>query len=463
MIFSHETKNKNGKKFVIDGKVKAVANKALNKDILKEFWYGHAFHLSEIEMTETPAMEFVIGNPKKVELGGNAYAVNVDENGIYLTAQDEQKLVWAYMTLIDMIRIFEDDKLGVECNEFAESPLVKNQMVHYCFAPPLELWEHERFIRFCGSLKYTHIIFEFWGTLKFDCMKELSWDFGFTKEEIKPLVKLANDLGMEVVPMFNHWGHASGCSASYGKHTVLSQNPSLQSYFTDDGWCWDISKDKVKKLLGEIRTELIELCGDGEYFHIGCDEAYGFKFTKENMDFICDFINEIDAEMQKHGRKIFVWGDMFLTKRADFENEKNHYILNCPDIEKEKYMLDRLSKNVIIADWQYWVTDIPVKSSVLFKNAGFEVFVCPWDIGYPKTKACFETAANENLSGIIHTTWHTLEDGIPEVDQMAMLCWGTDPTKVFWTTECASKLRKVFFSGGDYRKSGWARKGRWRI
>jgi hypothetical protein len=48
----------------------------------------------------------------------------------------------------------------------------------------------------------------------------------------------------------------------HGKHVVLDQNPTLQTYFSEDGWCWDIRKPKVRELFRKIRSELIELCGD---------------------------------------------------------------------------------------------------------------------------------------------------------------------------------------------------------
>lgn len=135
----------------------------------------------------------------------------------------------------------------------------------------------------CGTLKYTHIVLEFWGMYKYDCLKELSWEQAFSKEEIRPLIQTANDLGMEIILMINHWGHASQCRQMYGKHTVLSQNPKLQYLFSDDGWRWNINTPKTKELLRKIRSELIELCGNGEYFMIGCDEADGFGFSESDL------------------------------------------------------------------------------------------------------------------------------------------------------------------------------------
>ena len=36
-----------------------------------------------------------------------------------------------------------------------------------------------------------------------------------------------------------------------------------------------------KRQIEGIGKELIELCGESEYFHLGCDEAYGVKAEKE--------------------------------------------------------------------------------------------------------------------------------------------------------------------------------------
>ena len=108
-------------------------------------------------------------------------------------------------------------------------------------------------------LQYTHIIIEFWGMLKFDCMKELSWSHGFKKEQILPLIREANDLGLEIIPMFNHWGHASASRVMHGKHVVLDQDPSLYPLFTPDGWSWNIDNPNPLALLRQVRAELYEL------------------------------------------------------------------------------------------------------------------------------------------------------------------------------------------------------------
>ena len=76
--------------------------------------------------------------------------------------------------------------------------------------------------------------------------------------------------------MINHLGHAAQSRVSMGRHTVLNQNPRMQLLFEPDGWTWCTTSSTARKLLSDVRSELMELCGDGEYFHLGFDEAYSF-------------------------------------------------------------------------------------------------------------------------------------------------------------------------------------------
>ena len=329
--------------------------------------------------------------------------------------------------------------------------------MHFCIFPETEIWELQRFVRLCGALKYTHVVLEFWGMLQYDCMKELAWSHAFTKEQIKPIVKEALDLGLEIIPMFNHWGHASASRVGFGKHVVLDQNPRLQTYFSEDGWCWDIKKPKVRALLRSIREELCELCGNGQYFHVGCDEAYGFDFSKESMDLICDFLSEISRDMNGKGRRIITWGDMFLSKHPEFNPNNRYSDCNNPSLETEQYMLGRLDRSVIIADWQYFTTIAPIETSSVFQNAGFDCLTCPWDRGLAQTRAAVTAVKEQQLMGFLQTTWHSISGRMPFITLAAM--GGFESIDTYDTnyinTRTAALLRKAFPTHGDYQKCGW--------
>ena len=461
MLFHPQKITKAADGFTFRGDVSAVAHPCLNKRMIKEFWHNFTFQASALSMCESDALVFSIGQAEPLALDGCEYSINVTPEGICVGAGNEKGLLRGYMTLLDRFRAVDRDEalaIALDCCQIKDRPLIQNRMVHFCIFPETELWELRRFIRFCGALKYTHIVLEFWGMLRYDCMSALSWKQAFTKEQIKPLIREANDLGLAVIPMFNHWGHASAGRVMQGKHVVLDQDPTLQTYFSEDGWCWDIRKPKVRRLLRQIRAELIELCGAGEYFHIGCDEAYNFEFTQDNMDMVCDFINEIDEELRSQHRRTIVWGDMLLYRHPHY-HAGNCYTCNAPTAEAERYMLERLHKDLVIADWQYDAPHAPVETASVFVNAGFDCLLCPWDRSEAKMNAVCATVKQEVLLGLLHTTWHTLSNGMPYVTRAGVECWEStaDVGAVEIRTQTATLLRKVMPIDGDYQKAGWGK------
>ena len=202
----------------------------------------------------------------------------------------------------------------------------------------------------------------------------------------------------------------------------------------------------------------MELCGDGSYFHVGCDEAYNFELSQENMDFICDFLNEISAELQAKKRRMIAWGDMFLY-RHDQYNPNNRYLCNASSPEAERYLLSHLNKTILIADWQYTAKQAPVETASVFTKAGFDCLLCSWDKGLAELDACITTAKQATLAGIIHTTWHTLSSGTHYVLLAGVKSFESDGalTTTSARTYSAALLRKVMPIGGDYRKAGWSK------
>jgi len=461
MIFQPQELKITEGSFMLSKEVGAIAHPCLNNEIIREFFYNFTYRSSTLKITDRDELIFRIGSAGAIPLGDYDYSINVEKNGICIYAATERDLKYGFMTLIDRLYAVDGDdglKVGIECCRIKDRPVISNRMIHFCIFPETELWELKRLIRFCGALKYTHVVLEFWGMLKYDCLKELSWRNGFTKEQIRPIIKEANELSLEIIPMFNHWGHASAGRERHGKHVVLDQNPTLQTYFTEDGWCWDIKSPKVKELLRKIRNELTDLCGEGSYFHIGCDEAYNFEFTKENMDVICDYINEISDEMRLQGRRAIMWGDMLLFRHPHF-NSRNIYTCNAPSAEAEKYMLDRLSRDIVIADWQYDAVQSPVETASTFMKAGFDCLLCPWDRGVAQMNSVISTIKEQTLKGFLHTTWHTLSNGMSYITLMAAR--GFDKCEcskdIRMNTYTAALLRKVLPAEGDYSRSGWSK------
>lgn len=453
--------------FTFGEKVCATANACLDNEAIKSFWRGFCRQGGELEITPCDELCFTVGSAQKPSLDGGQYAVNIEKTGVCIVGDSEKSLIKGFMTLLDLIEAKEltDEKSVFEigCGCFREKLPFEYMMVHFCIFPETELWELERFIRVSAALKYSHIVLEFWGMLRYDCLKELGWSFAFEKEQIKPLIRMANDLGLEVIPMFNHWGHASASRAMNGKHVVLDQNPRLQPLFSKDGWTWAIAKPEVQKLLSSVRRELIELCGEGRFFHLGCDEAYNFEITCENYTVLTDYLNGIADELALSGRRPLVWGDMLIAKHEGF-NTNNRYIVSCRDVETEQKILSALSRRIIIADWQYSASEAPVETALIFKNAGFDTLLCPWDSVYSRDSIapCVNTVVQHSLFGVMQTTWNTLSIGMRDVSKAAFAAWCSSPGEelpslTYFSVKSAETVRCAYPVNGDYEKAGWAK------
>ncbi|MBQ5926320.1 MAG: family 20 glycosylhydrolase [Clostridia bacterium] len=453
--------------FTFGFQTECVANAVLNKPVFKEFWNGFCCHSGEITFTQTDGLLLKIGTVGEVAQPQSGYEMVITEQGVCISACDTDNLVYGFFAFLERITPVctkkGEETFSVPCCKVKDEGLVKTRMVHLCVFPETDMPFIKKFVRLAAFLRYTHIIVEFWGTLQYDCLKELAWeDCSFTKDEIRPVFQETRDLGLQIIPMFNHWGHAPGARVKTGKHVVLDQNLTLAPLFSQTGWEWNFFNPETVELQRKIRAELIELCGEGDYFHIGCDEAYSAT-TKEEFESVVDYINSVAGELAKQGRKTIMWGDMLLHIDTLKPQVKNNYIMLAPSVEMQELLLRKLSRSVVIGDWQYSVENAPVETSLFFKEQGFEVLCCPWDGGRENLTAIADTIKSGNLLGVLHTTWQTVRTmkGTWGVVYSAAENWGKAKFNndiAYAACDISSVLRKLDFPKGSYENSGWEKK-----
>ena len=103
----------------------------------------------------------------------------------------------------------------------------------------------------------------------------------------------------------------------YGKHVVLDQNPALEHLFTPDGWAWNIASAPVLDLLKQVRAELYDLFGEGQFMHIGCDEAFDICKCPRCRDkqphlLFAEHIGKLRDHLAARGAETMMWGDRLL-------------------------------------------------------------------------------------------------------------------------------------------------------
>lgn len=441
--------------FTINKNVKAAADLRLDNPTIRNLWNSFCLTQSEIEFSEGTENTFVIGDAKVPTLPeGREFAISVTDNGVAIVGNDYGGLVRGFVTFLMKINCEENCFTVCECDE-TDTFKLKNRMIHICIFPEQDLYYIKKLIRFIGICQFTHIVIEPWGMLKYDTLKELSWENAFTKEEFKEIIKDVRELGMEPIPMLNQLGHATASRACYGKHVVLDQNPTLQYYFTPDGWAWNIRSEKTKELLRNVRHELYELFGEGSYMHIGCDEAYYYtRCDKDRKEFLPGFLKELTDEVVKEGRRPMLWADMLLEK----DKYKDCYATCEPD--EVDTLRQALNEKSILVDWQYVAKDFPVPSLESLKDGVHDAMGAPWFVEWDNNKVHIDTVIEYNLFGIMLTTWHTLKDYISHILVTAKNC---GVKSFYWSEnsghweETATILRRVSFEGNSYTDAGFTK------
>lgn len=358
----------------------------------------------------------------------DSYAIEVTPHGARIQAVDARALMQGWSTFVQLLYPVSMQS-GSEEFRVSEvfirdhSPLPL-RMIHVCIFPETTIEILERTIRLAAFYKFTHIIFEPWGTVRFDTLPEMGWkDRSIAKEDLRSLAKLARSLGLEVVPMINHLGHATQSRGCAGRHTVLNQAPRYEMLFEPDGWTWCLSEKETHRILRGIRAELMDICGEGGYFHLGCDEVESYASCPRcrNLDKVkmfADWINGLSEELNGQGRRAIIWGDALL-EQARWQRPS--YATSKPE-QQTHLALDSLDRMVMIADWQYFLTDGTMPTAEYFKSMGFDVLSCSWDLP-DNAKSLSSSADTLGLAGTMLTTWHHLPAMLRHIDAYGAQAW----------------------------------------
>lgn len=451
--------------YVFSRELKACADRRLNNATIRRLWQGFCCQAGQIVMEEADGVFFRAGAIPVPEVPGKAeFIIRVTEQGMAVAAKDYSGLargVLVLMMRIEPVALEEGrEQFRVAACSVEGNYGIRSRMIHFCVFPETTPAFLQKCIRLAGVMQYTHVVLEFWGMLRYDCLKELAWGNAWPKDFAKGIVREIEDMGMEAVPMMNHLGHAAGCRVSGGKHVVLDQNPRLAALFSPDGWSWNILNPRARDLLKDVRRELYEVFPNARYFHLGCDEVYSYEKGDEDQRRMRSFLRSVIEEVQMEGVRPIIWGDMLLNARAcGVDGGHQPYVCGCDTPEHADKLIAAIPRDTVIADWHYDILQAPVKTSVYLKEKGFDVLGAPW-FEDANCRAHVDTAREHGLMGVMVTTWHTLAQKMPHIVADALMCgafqspWsGPESSKV--RTETAALLRKVCFVDGDYKEAGW--------
>lgn len=122
----------------------------------------------------------------------------------------------------------------------------------------------------------------------------------YTKEQVREIVKYAEERNITVVPEIDIPGHAEAALYAYPEYGCFGERPEIpEAGFTDCIFC--AGKDATLKFLKDVLDEVCELF-PSEYIHLGGDEA-----PKGNWDKCPDCRRRIEENGLADSRELQLW------------------------------------------------------------------------------------------------------------------------------------------------------------
>lgn len=413
---------------------------------LKE-WYGEyapKVILSSLGKKDTDALSL------------ESYIMDSDASGVRVKAATLQGVRYALYSL-RQVAIAErgTDKVAgwimPRCH-VSDSAKMDFRGIHICWFHETEPWEVERLIRLAAYYKLNYAVVEPWGSFRSDVAPWYGWQDGtMTKQEVRRLKALADDLGITLIPQLNIFGHATMARDGAGKHAALDIAPEYQPLFEPvGGWNWCLSNPETKKLLSALIEELMDAFGNPPYFHIGCDEAKEPSCPEclkhSYSELFVNHLKAMNAVITKRGARAMMWHDMLL--EAGDKRFEGFYTNGTKETAEAAV---KMPKDIIICDWYYEGARKDYPTLDYFKDLGYDVLTCPW-YNASGILAQGTYAAKKDLYGILGTLWHHYygEDLVTACTRLAQVAWNPSATErpSFW------KHTGTFFRQ-HLRQVGW--------
>ncbi|UCG16383.1 MAG: beta-N-acetylhexosaminidase [Phycisphaerales bacterium] len=326
------------------------------------------------------------------------YELDVEGGAITLRAGDARGFMHAVQTLKQLALLTADGRALVRAAQIRDWPSLRFRGVHlFTGGRGPEL--HEKLIRnVIAACKMNHIVLES-EYIEWDSHPEIHHpDYGMPKDEVRKLLAVCNDLGIEVIPLVMSLGHCQWMFET-GHNLELAEDP-------DAKWAYCVTNPKTYEFIYEIYQEAVELFAPRR-FHIGHDEFHHrgrVPYRDSSKGYTVEQLFAMDT-LRHHqwfaerGIGMMMWGDMLLGEGEGPD------ACHAASAEAARKLRGELPKDILIADWHYVDTE-PAKFVNLdaFHADGFKTVAATWS--RPGNVTHFARAAFEKgAQGLLQTTW----------------------------------------------------------
>ena len=210
---------------------------------------------------------------KDEKLAPGEYKIETSENGMTLSASDDDGITYALATLHQILR-YEDGKLTVPSYTIKDKPDSSYRALMVDLARqwhPFDTLKDYIDLCYLYKIKFVHLHFTDTQsyTLPSDEFPLLPTEGrSYTKEEIALLNKYAAERNIEIIPEVEVPGHAACLTAAYPE---LFANTAISGGVDGNIIC--AGKPGIMDTLKTLFEEVIEMFPNSRYIHVGGDEA----------------------------------------------------------------------------------------------------------------------------------------------------------------------------------------------
>jgi len=275
-----------------------------------------------------------------------AYGLNVSENKITLSARSDIGILRGLETLLQLM---DSDSAGyyfhgVKINDAPRFPW-RGLMIDVCrHFMPIDVIYRNLDAMAAVKMNVLHLHLSEDQGFRIECKTfpklhlKASDGFYFTQEQIKDIIKYADERGIRVVPEFDIPGHATSWLVAYPEYASMPGPYKLQR-----GWgifdpVFDPTKEQTYEFFDEFFKEMTALFPD-DYFHIGGDENNGkhWKANERIQKFMNEHGFESTSELQAYFNK----------KISKILSKYNKNMIGWDEI-----LEPGIPKNIVIQSWR---------------------------------------------------------------------------------------------------------------
>lgn len=312
--------------------------------------------LSDISPAADPAKAQIICRiDTSMDLRAEGYTLEISGKQIMITAVDRAGLLYAYMTLEQLMEDAEEQEIELPECSIRDYPLIPYRAVH------LDLKHHREkkgyyfnFIDRLARYKVNAVIAEVEDKLGYLRQPEVASSDALSIEDWRDLSEYARERNIEISPLVQGLGHASFI-LKHERYKSLRDDP-------ENDWAFDPLNPETYKVQFDLYLDAIEAMPYGRYLHIGGDEVEttGRNSGKTALELQLIWLDRVCAFADDHGRTPIFWDDMPLKHAGVYRpmfspevggaevdsiwEENGHKLLE---------FLDRFPENCVYMRWNY--------------------------------------------------------------------------------------------------------------